>query len=135
MATTTAHDLMLASLDAVAVADVDIVPRYFERFLAGRPDEAALFHNRAASHGAMVNEMLTMLLAQAADEGWVPMMMRAQVTTHHDHGDIALDRYRDALDLLVEVLAEAAGPRWRPEFDRVWRGACDRLYALIARHH
>lgn len=124
---------MLASLELVAEAGVDIVPVYFERFFAQCPADSAMFHNRAASQGAMVNEMLTMLLAQAASEEWVPMMMRAQVTTHWDHGTIPLERYRDALDLLVDVLADTAGPRWLPEHDAAWRGQMERMLALIAR--
>lgn len=127
------HEAMTASLDAVAEAGVDIVPVYFERFFAQCPADSAMFHNRAASQGAMVNEMLTMLLAQAAAEEWVPMMMRAQVTTHWDHGEITLQRYRDALDLLVDVLADTAGPAWLPAYEAAWRGQVERMFALIAR--
>ena len=127
------HEVMTASLDAVAEAGGDIVPVYFERFFAQRPADSAMFHNRAASQGAMVNEMLSMLLAQAGNEEWVPMMMRAQVTTHWDHGEIALQRYRDALDLLVDVLADTAGARWLPEYEAAWRGQVERMFALIAR--
>ena len=131
----TRHALMLASLDLVAERGVDIVPRYFARFYAAFPDDEANFHNRAASQGAMVNEMLTMLLAQAAGEQWVPMIMRAQVTTHYTHGEIALSQYRDALTLLVDVLAEAAGPGWTDVHDQAWREEADTLFALIARHY
>ena len=118
---------------AIAEAGVDIVPVYFDRFFVRFPGQAANFHNRVTSQGAMVNEMLTMLLAQAGGESWVPMMMRAQVTTHHDHGAITLDEYRGALDLLVEVLAEAAGDGWTDAADAAWTGEADRLYALIER--
>lgn len=131
--TVTPHEAMMLSLDAVAAAEVDIVPVYFARFFAQVPADEAMFLNRAASQGAMVNEMLTMLLAQASGEEWVPMMMRAQVTTHWDHGEIPLERYRQALDLLVDVLAETAGPRWRREYDAAWRGQVERMFALIAR--
>lgn len=118
---------------AIAEAGVDIVPVYFERFFTRFPGQSANFHNRVTSQGAMVNEMLTMLLAQAGGESWVPMMMRAQVTTHHDHGAISLDEYRGALDLLVEVLADAAGAGWTDAADAAWHGEADRLYALIER--
>lgn len=127
------HDAMMQSLDAVAEAGVDIVPAYFARFFAQCPADEAMFLNRAASQGAMVNEMLTMLLAQAAGEEWVPMMMRAQVTTHWDHGEIPLERYRAALDLLVDVLADTAGAGWQAEWDAAWRGQVERMFALIAR--
>ncbi len=83
----------------------------------------------------MVNEMLTMLLAQAAGETWVPMIMRAHVTTHYSHGDIALSQYRDALTMLVDVLADAAGPDWSAAQDAAWREEADALFALIARSY
>lgn len=131
--TLSAHDAMQDSLMAIAEAGADIVPLYFDRFFARFPGQASNFHNRATSQGAMVNEMLTMLLAQASGESWVPMMMRAQVATHHDHGAISLDEYRGALDLLVEVLADAAGDRWSAAAEAAWCGEADRLYALIER--
>jgi hemoglobin-like flavoprotein len=131
----TRHALMTASLDSIAEQGVDIVPAYFARFYAAFPDDEANFHNRAASQGAMVNEMLTMLLAQAAGETWVPMIMRAQVTTHYNHGDIALSQYRDALTLLVDVLAEATGPDWSAVQDAAWRAEADALFALISRYY
>ncbi len=131
----TRHGMMTASLEGIAERGVDIVPAYFARFYAAFPGDEANFHNRAASQGAMVNEMLTMLLAQAAGETWVPMIMRAQVTTHYSHGDIALSQYRDALSMLVDVLADAAGPDWSAAQDAAWREEADALFALIARYY
>ena len=128
----TAHALMMQSLEAVAGTGTDLVPRYFERFFALYPAQEGNFHNRVTSRGGMVNEMLTMLLAQAEGAAWVPTIMRAQVATHYDHGDIALEQYRGALDLLVEVLAEAAGQGWDAAQERAWRGEAERLFALIA---
>lgn len=125
------QELMTQTLEAVAAADVDIVPLYFERFFARWPEQEGLFHNRASSQGTMINEMIGMLLAGAEGADWVPMFMRAQVTTHHDHGGIMLEHYRASLDLLIEVLAEAAGPGWNAAQDRAWREATASLFALI----
>lgn len=128
------HAEMTRTIEAIGAAGVDIVPLYFERFFARYPAQLGLFHNRASSQGAMVNEMLTMLLAQGQGEDWVPTMMRAQVTTHFDHGDIELTQYRGALDLLVEVLGQAAGRDWNAAQATAWQAQADRLYALIARY-
>ena len=130
-----AHDLMLQTLEAVAAADVDIVPRFFARFFADHPAEQANFHNPGSSHGAMVNEILDTLLALASGEDWVELMLRNQVRTHHDHGDIALERYAQALDLFIAVLAEAAGPAWTAGQHRAWRDQADRMEAIIARYY
>ncbi|NBC37551.1 hypothetical protein GTZ99_13430 [Novosphingobium sp. FSY-8] len=130
-----AHAAMLDSLEVIALADVDIVPLYFTRFFATYPDEEGNFYNKTSSQGLMVNEMLSMLLAQAEGAEWVPMMTRTQVITHRDHSDIALERYRGALDLLVAVLAAAAGDGWTPAHHAAWQGEVDRLFTLIARAH
>lgn len=133
--TVTAHALMLESLDTVAATEVDIVPVFFARFFADFPGEQANFHNPRSSHGLMVGEIMSMLLALAADEDWLPMMLRNQVRTHHDHGDLALKRYRDALELFVTVLGETAGPRWTSAYERVWREQVARMFALIERYY
>ncbi len=130
-----AHEQMLASLDLVGESGVDIVPLFFARFYAQWPDERARFCNRASSEGLMVNEMLAMLLAFAAQEPWLPTMMRAQVNTHHDHGDIALEQYRTTLAMLLDVLREAAGERWTPHDNTLWEQAADGLFATIAEHY
>ena len=129
------HELMMASLEAVAATDRDIVPLFFARFFAEHPADRANFHNAASSQGTMVNEMLAMLLALAAGEPWVEMMMRAQLRTHDDHGEIALERYRDTLDMLVDILRDTAGPPWNAQWEAIWRRQADRLFALIERHY
>lgn len=130
-----AHDLMLQTLDAVAAADTDIVPLFFARFFADHPAEQVNFHNPGSSHGAMVNEILDTLLALASGEDWVELMLRNQVRTHHDHGDIALERYAQALDLFIAVLADAAGPAWSADQHRAWREQANRMFAIIARYY
>lgn len=125
---TTPADLMQQSL---ALVERDVVPDFFDRFFSGFPAEERNFHNRATSQGTMVNEMVGFLLALAEGQDWLPTMLQTQVLTHHDKGDIALERYRDSLHLLVDVLADAAGPGWTPAMDRAWRDTADRLYALI----
>lgn len=126
---------MLESLDAVAASNVDIVPVFFARFFAEFPAEQANFHNPRSSQGLMVNEIMTMLLALAAEEDWLPLMLRTQVRTHHDHGDLALERYRDVLGLFVTVLGEVAGARWTPAYERAWRDQAARMFALIERYY
>jgi hemoglobin-like flavoprotein len=131
VATTTA-ELMAQSL---ALVERDIVPEFFARFFAGFPAEERNFHNRATSQGTMINEMISFLLALAEGEDWLPTLLQTQVLTHHDKGDIALERYRDSLRLLVDVLADAAGPGWNAEHDHAWHETADRLYAMIERYY
>lgn len=130
-----AHEQMLASLDLVGESGVDIVPLFFARFYAKWPDERERFCNRTSSEGLMVNEMLAMLLAFAAEEPWLRTMMRAQVNTHHDHGNIALEQYAEVFAMLVDVLRDAAGSEWSPELDAVWGEAATGLFGIIAEHY
>lgn len=127
------HALMLASLDLLAERDVDLVPRFFTRFYADHPQDRAMFHNPGSSHGAMLNEIMDTLLALASGEEWVELMLRNQVRTHHDHGHIPLERYRQVLDLFVAVLADTAGPDWQRDWDRAWRDQAERMMAIITR--
>lgn len=129
------HDRMAHSLEIVGAAGIDIVPLFFARFYAAYPEERERFCNRASSEGLMVNEMLAMLLAHAAQEPWLATMMRAQVNTHHDHGDIRLEQYRIALDLLVGVLREVAGDGWNSDHDAAWAAQVAGLFAMIARFY
>lgn len=132
---TAAHGLILQSLEAVAASEVDIVPVFFERFFAAHPLECGNFHNPRSSEGLMVNEIMAMLLALAADEDWLAMMLRNQVRTHHDHGDLTLERYRDVLDLFVTVLGDTGRPRWKPAYEAAWREQAARIFALIERYY
>lgn len=129
------HDLMMESLDIVGARGCDIVPPFFHRFLTAHPEEEERFFNPATSHGTMTTEILTTLLALAADEPWVESVMRLQVLTHHGYGVIALERYRDVLDHFIATLAEAAQGEWRPDHAQAWGKQADRLFAMIERFY
>lgn len=129
------HRAMLQSLECIAARDIDIVPRFFTRFFAAYPAERERFCNRTSSEGLMVNEMLSMLLASAAAEPWLATMMRAQVNTHHDHGDIAIDQYAAAFAMLVDVLREASGEHWIPAAEAAWQAHASALLEIVTRYH
>lgn len=124
------HEAMMESLEAIAEADIDIVPRFFAELYARYPAEAANFLNPDHSHGTMANEMMTMLLALAEGEDWVATMMRIQQFTHDSHG-VALERYEQTLATLIDVLRDAAGERWQVEHEDAWRAQSRRLFAII----
>lgn len=109
-------DIMMESLEGIALADIDVVPLFFEKLYERYPAEKPNFLNPEHSHGAMANEMMTMLLALAQGEDWVPTMMRIQQFTHRSFGDIAIERYGQALETLVDTLGDAAGAHWQPAY-------------------
>lgn len=124
------HDAMMQSLEAIADAEIDIVPRFFAELYVRFPSEAANFLNPGHSHGTMVSEMITMLLALAEGDVWVPTMMRIQQSTHESHG-IELERYEQTLATLIDVLRHAAGDSWQTEHEDAWRTQARRLFEII----
>ncbi|WP_139150029.1 hypothetical protein [Sphingobium yanoikuyae] len=126
-----AYDIMMESLEGIALADIDVVPLFFEKLYERYPAEKPNFLNPEHSHGAMANEMMTMLLALAQGEDWVPTMMRIQQFTHRSFGDIAIERYGQALETLVDTLGDAAGAHWQPAYEAVWRAQTARLFQII----
>ncbi len=125
---------MEATLEAIGNAGIDPVPTYFEKFFARFPDQDPLFHHRETSQGMMFNEMIELLLSLAADKNWVPVLVCAHVQTHEDHGDLGKSQYRGALEILLEVLEDAAGNSWDKRQDAAWREMTDRLVGLFAKH-
>lgn len=130
-----AIEVMERTLEAIGEVGIDIVPIFFERFHAAIPDQRERFYNRRSSEGQMVSEILSMLLAQARGEAWLPTMLRASVNTHHDHGGIELEHYRVTLATLLAVLREAAGRSWDRNADSVWTQQANQFFALIARYY
>jgi hemoglobin-like flavoprotein len=126
-----AHDEMEQSLELIAQAGTDVAPLFFEKLYERFPGEKPNFLNPDHSHGAMANEMITMLLALAQGEGWVPTMMRIQQFTHRSFGDIAIERYGQALETLVDTLRDAAGDYWQSCHEAAWRAQTAHLFQII----
>ena len=126
-----AYDDMIRSLENIALSDVDIVPLFFKKFYERYPAEKGNFLNPQHSHGAMANEMLTMLLGLAEGQEWVPTMMRIQQFTHRSFGDIVVERYGQALETLVDTIRDAAGDRWEQDQEVAWRTQSERLFQTI----
>lgn len=123
------------SLYAVTADGEDITRRFFDRFFALHPDQRTNFFHPDSTCGAMVNEILQSLMGLATQEGWVPTSIQSLVIAHRSYGDIPLELYDEALDLLVDTLAAAAGDRWTAQYDAAWRQQCVQLKEMIARAH
>jgi hemoglobin-like flavoprotein len=123
------------SLYAVTANDEDITPRFFDQFFALHPEQRGNFFHPTITCGAMVTEILQSLMGLATHESWVPTSSQSLVIAHRSYGDIPLALYDEALDLLVDTLAAAAGERWTPAYDAAWRQQCVLLKDMIARAH
>lgn len=128
-------DILEESLYAVTENGEDITPRFFDQFFALHPEQRANFFHPNITCGAMVTEILQSLLGLATRESWVPTSIQSLVIAHRSYGDIPLALYDEALDLLVDTLAIAAGERWTSAYDAAWRQQCAALKEMIARAH
>jgi len=124
-------DILEHALMAVAEADEDITPHFFKRLFDRHPEQQASFYHPAVTCGTMVNEMIELLTALAAEERWVDGSTQSLVMAHRCYGDIALPLYGESLDLLIDTFADLAGDRWTPEFDMAWRAVAQRFKTII----
>lgn len=121
--------LIETSLEAVSASGIDIVPAFFTRFFSVWPEQRDNFQRPLATQGEMVTEMLDFLTAQASGEGWVADSFENCVDRHHSYADIDSADFARCLMLLIETLADAAGPAWKPDFTQVWLASVERLAA------
>ena len=123
---------MEATLDAIAEAEIDIIPGLFERFFAAFPEQRPAFINLAAASGRMTNETIEALVGLATDEPWVPVTITNFVDLHRNYGEIPQSHYTAFVDMVVEALADAAGAEWNEHQENAWRTQAQRLNAMIA---
>lgn len=126
-------DLLEASIEAVARADVDIVPAFFERFYAAHPEQRDNFNRPGATQGAMVNEMLTILGLLADDKAASDALVADCLARHHSYGDIAGTDFTEAVQILMETMQAAAGPAWLPDYSTAWSTLLGRLQDCVER--
>ncbi len=126
-------DVLERSVWAVAEADRDITPIFFDRLFAHYPEQRRSFHRADSTCGAMVNEMIETLLGLATGEDWVERSTRSLVMAHRCYGDISLPLHADSIDLLIDTLAELAGHGWSKALDDASREPGAALKTIPAR--
>ena len=126
-------DILERSLWAVAEADRDITPIFFDRLFARYPEQRRSFHHVDSTCGAMVNELIETLMGLATGEDWVERSTQSLVMAHRCYGDIGLPLYADSIDMLIDTLAEVAGHGWSKAFDAAWREQGAALKGILAR--
>jgi hypothetical protein len=117
---------------AIADRGVDIAPLLFERFLGSFPEQRETFTNLQAAMGRMTNETIEALMGLATSEFWVPVTITNFVDLHRNYGEIPLAQYVAFVDMVVDALADAAGPGWTCAQELAWRTQAKRLNGMIA---
>lgn len=132
MTSTDLIGVMEAPLFAIAEADIDIARALFDRFFAAFPEHRAVFINPDAARGRMTNETIEAMIGLATDEYWVPTTIVNFVDLHRIYGDFPASLYAAFIDLVVDTMADAAGPAWTSEADTAWRTQAQRLKAMVS---
>lgn len=110
-----------ASLLAAATSDQDIVQEFFTRFFARHPGQRDSFNRPNTTQGAMVNEMIALLEAIAAQEIWADQTLESSVALHQSYGEICPHLFESALNILKDTMASVAGEKWHPEYELSWQ--------------
>ncbi|MFM6830671.1 MAG: globin [Novosphingobium sp.] len=116
-----------ASIEAVALTSIDVVPMFFDWFFQAQPEQRDNFNRPGATQGAMVNEMIAFLADLACGDASVDHRIHDCISRHHSYGAIASAQFAEACEVLHETMKSAAGRNWVPEYSRVWAMLIDRL--------
>jgi methyl-accepting chemotaxis protein len=113
------------SFDLVAPRGDDLVDTFYARLFAAEPDVQPLFD------GTDMDEQKTKLLATLVllrkslrDLGAVVPKLRELGRRHRDYGAYP-EHYALVKAVLIDSMAEVAGPTWRPEYTSAWSDALD----------
>lgn len=115
-----------ATLERLGEQGEDIAPEVFERFIARRPDCAALFGMTAPGHppvgcGSMVFEIVCVLRDLAQGEAYVTGYLEDMTAGHRVFGVQHAQDYADFLDTLQAVVAARLGTHWPPAERDAWQ--------------
>ena len=124
------HALMEASLEALAEVAGDVTPSVYARFFARRPETQALFIDELG-RGRMLYEILQTCLEFAEGRHYAPGSLASLAGDHRSYGDFPLVCYREFLDDLLAVMAEALGPQWTPQVAAAWGNQTGRMADCI----
>lgn len=124
---TTDNDLMMQSLELAAERCEDLTPLVYDEFFALAPDARAFFSMDELSRGRMLQEVISLLLDQADERGYVTTVADTLGSDHRSYGDITGTHYRLFFDALRATLCKLLAESWSGDFDAAWRRQGDRL--------
>ncbi|MEO9601166.1 hypothetical protein [Parasphingorhabdus sp.] len=128
----TDHQLMEASLEALAPRYDGMAAELFDRYIAGHPHYAAAFLNPAAAQERMTRETLEVMLGLAADENWVDHTVTNFIDLHHNYADFTPQDYAIWFALVIETMARRTGADWPEGASAAWQRQADGLVAKVA---
>tara|TARA_R110000868_G_scaffold29026_8_gene107894 strand:+ start:2391 stop:2828 length:438 start_codon:yes stop_codon:yes gene_type:complete len=128
----TDHAVMGDSLEALGDHYDGMAAELFDRFIADHPQYAPVFLNPEAAQERMTRETLEAMLGLAAGEWWVDHAVTEFIDLHHNYADFTPQDYAAWFALVIETMANRAGPDWPTSANAAWQRQADGLVAKVA---
>ncbi|MFT6008727.1 MAG: hypothetical protein ACI9TB_001963 [Parasphingorhabdus sp.] len=128
----TDHAVMEDSLEALGDRYDGMAAELFDRFIADHPQYAPVFLNPEAAQERMTRETLEAMLGLAAGEWWVDHAVTEFIDLHHNYADFTPQDYAAWFALVIETMANRAGPDWLAGASAAWQRQADGLVAKVA---
>ena len=116
-------DALETSFDLVAPRGDELVDTFYTRLFATAPAVEPLFARTDLAHQkTMLLATLVLLRKSLRDLGAVVPKLQELGRRHVDYG-ARPEHYPVVGEVLIDSMAEVAGPQWRPEYGRAWADA------------
>jgi len=116
-------DALETSFDLVAPRGDELVDTFYTRLFATAPAVEPLFARTDLAHQkTMLLATLVLLRKSLRDLGAVVPKLQELGRRHVDYG-ARPEHYPVVGEVLIDSMAEVAGPQWRPEYGRAWAAA------------
>jgi hemoglobin-like flavoprotein len=111
------------SFDLVAPHGEELVDTFYTRLFAAAPAVEPVFARADMAHQkTMLLATLVLLRKSLRDLGAVVPKLQELGRRHVDYG-ARPEHYPVVGEVLIDAMAEVAGPQWRPEYGRAWAAA------------
>jgi methyl-accepting chemotaxis protein len=116
-------DSLETSFDLLAPRGDELVDTFYARLFAAAPAVEPLFARTDMAHQkTMLLATLVLLRKSLRDLGAVVPKLQELGRRHVDYG-ARPEHYPVVGEVLIDSMAEVAGPQWRPEYARAWADA------------
>jgi methyl-accepting chemotaxis protein len=116
-------DALETSFDLVAPRGEELVDTFYARLFAAAPAVEPLFARADMAHQkTMLLTTLVLLRKSLRDLGAVVPKLQELGRRHVSYGSRP-EHYPVVGEVLIDSMAEVAGPQWRPEYGRAWADA------------
>ena len=122
-----AQALVKESIALLSVPESDLVAQVFGELFRRHPEVEPLFaaHSKVNRH-QMLREILEMVAADWDQSPWLQTHLM-ELGRRHEGYEVDREMYGWFEECLMRTLAKIAGDAWKPEYDRAWRQALQRL--------